>query len=220
MPRITEHPNRPTRHHDQQRSDRGSATMLVPVGVLILMFLAAIAVDLSAVHMAQRNLQDVLSSAADDAASSLDRDQIRLGDQVVIEQSDAARIATAEVMTEVADAAESLAERSGRPNRCRGRVRRNGHRGSSSLAGPAHLFDLAACGPDYGRGRRGPSEDRCTALGPETSLHLAQRAAVVVGRAVVVVALAVVVTALAVVDVGLAVVVASTAVVKGTWGFP
>ena len=171
------------------------------------MFLAAIAVDLSAVHMAQRNLQDVLSSAADDAASSLDRDQIRLGDQVVIEQSDAARIATAEVM-------------SARPDRCRGRVRRNGHRGSSSLAGPAHLFDLAACGPDYGRGRRGPSEDRCTALGPETSLHLAQRAAVVVGRAVVVVALAVVVTALAVVDVGLAVVVASTAVVKGTWGFP
>ena len=83
MPRITEHPNRPTRHHDQQRSDRGSATMLVPVGVLILMFLAAIAVDLS----------------ADDAASSLDRDQIRLGDQVVIEHSDAARIATAEVMS-------------------------------------------------------------------------------------------------------------------------
>ena len=99
MPRITEHPKRPTRHHDQRRSDRGSATMLVPVGVLILMFLAAIAVDLSAVHMAQRNLQDVLSSAADDAASSLDRDQIRLGEQVVIEQADAARIATAEVMS-------------------------------------------------------------------------------------------------------------------------
>jgi hypothetical protein len=49
--------------------------MLMPAAVLIVLLLGAIAVDLSVVHLAHRELIDVAASAANDAATDgLDRD--------------------------------------------------------------------------------------------------------------------------------------------------
>lgn len=53
------------------RSERGSALLLFPAGILIVFVLAAIAVDLSAAFLAQRELADATSAAAADAAAAL-----------------------------------------------------------------------------------------------------------------------------------------------------
>lgn len=49
--------------------DDGSSLMLMPVAVLIVLLLGAIAFDLSVVHLAHRDLLDVAESAANDAAT-------------------------------------------------------------------------------------------------------------------------------------------------------
>ena len=63
--------NRPSPRHATHRlaGDRGSALMLMPAAVLIVLVLGAIAVDLSVVHLAHRDLVDVAASAANDAAT-------------------------------------------------------------------------------------------------------------------------------------------------------
>lgn len=53
--------------------DRGSALLLFPVGVVIVFVLAAMAVDLSAAFLAQRELHDATAAAAADAATALGR---------------------------------------------------------------------------------------------------------------------------------------------------
>ncbi len=58
--------------------DAGSSLMLMPVAVLIVLLLGAIAVDLSVVRLAHRDLLDVAASAANDAATDgLDPDHYR-----------------------------------------------------------------------------------------------------------------------------------------------
>lgn len=52
------------------RLDRGSALMLVPAGVLVLLLLAAIAVDSAAAYLGQRQLADELTAAVNDAATA------------------------------------------------------------------------------------------------------------------------------------------------------
>jgi hypothetical protein len=52
------------------RNDRGSALMLLPAGVLIVLVLASIAVDMSLVHLRQRQGFDVAAAAANDAATA------------------------------------------------------------------------------------------------------------------------------------------------------
>lgn len=66
----------------RRTGDRGSALMLVPAGVLVVVLLGAVAVDLSAAHLAQRRLVQVTERAADDAAGMLDRDSLRAGGPV------------------------------------------------------------------------------------------------------------------------------------------
>jgi Putative Flp pilus-assembly TadE/G-like len=51
------------------RGDRGSALMLMPAAVLIVLVLGAIAVDMSVVHLAKRDLVNLATSAANDAAT-------------------------------------------------------------------------------------------------------------------------------------------------------
>lgn len=54
--------------------DRGSALMLMPAAVLIVLLLGAIAVDLGSVRLAQRRLAATADAAANDAATAaLDR---------------------------------------------------------------------------------------------------------------------------------------------------
>jgi len=60
--------------------------MLMPAGVLIVLLLGAIAVDLSVVRMAQRDLFNVASSAANDAAAAgLDKAEYRRSGDYVID---------------------------------------------------------------------------------------------------------------------------------------
>ena len=52
------------------RSDEGSALMLVPAGVLVLLVLGAIAIDSAVVALAQRELSDRTAAVANDVAGA------------------------------------------------------------------------------------------------------------------------------------------------------
>jgi Flp pilus assembly protein TadG len=51
-------------------AERGSALMLMPAGVLVLIILGAIAVDFTVVFLAQRELANAAAAAANDAATA------------------------------------------------------------------------------------------------------------------------------------------------------
>ena len=62
------------------RGERGSALVLMPAGVLIVLVLASIAVDLAIVQLRQRQAFDLAASAANDAATAgVDPDALRTG---------------------------------------------------------------------------------------------------------------------------------------------
>jgi hypothetical protein len=50
--------------------DRGSALMLMPAGLLIVLVLASIAVDMSLVHLRKRQAFELAAAAANDAAAA------------------------------------------------------------------------------------------------------------------------------------------------------
>ena len=52
------------------RSARGSVLILVPAGVLVVIIVAAIAVDMGVVYLGQRQLADAAVAAANDAAGA------------------------------------------------------------------------------------------------------------------------------------------------------
>lgn len=52
------------------RHDRGSVLMLMPAAVLVVLVLGAIAVDLSVVHLGEREVGAAASAAANDAVAS------------------------------------------------------------------------------------------------------------------------------------------------------
>jgi Flp pilus assembly protein TadG len=63
------------------RTDRGSVLMLVPAGVLVVLVLASIAVDMTLVHLRQRQAVDLAAAAANDAATAAaDQGRARAGD--------------------------------------------------------------------------------------------------------------------------------------------
>lgn len=82
-----------------QAGDRGSVLMLVPAGLLIVLVMASIAVDMSLVHLRQRQAYDLASGAANDAATAaLDPASVRSNDVVVdrdLAEAVADRIVTA-----------------------------------------------------------------------------------------------------------------------------
>ena len=68
------------------RGDRGSVLILMPVGVLILMVLAAITIDLSNIHLQQRQLFDAASAASNDAVTyGVDQNHLREQGEVVLD---------------------------------------------------------------------------------------------------------------------------------------
>lgn len=77
------------------RGSRGSALMLMPAAVLIMFVLGAIAVDLTAIHLGQRELQAAVTDAANDAAAgALDEGILRAGLGYRIDERTAWLIAT------------------------------------------------------------------------------------------------------------------------------
>jgi len=60
--------------------ERGSALMLMPAGLLVVLVLASIAVDMTVVHLRQRQALDVAASAANDAVTAgADQTGLRAG---------------------------------------------------------------------------------------------------------------------------------------------
>ncbi|MFN8050554.1 MAG: pilus assembly protein TadG-related protein [Acidimicrobiales bacterium] len=74
------------------RSERGTTLLLFPAAVLVLMILAAIAVDMSSVQLARRELFRTASQAADDGAAMVDQAALRRGDGVHIDRGAAERV--------------------------------------------------------------------------------------------------------------------------------
>lgn len=87
-------------------NDRGSALMLVPAGVLVLIVLAAIAVDSSVLLLGQRELANATAAAANDAATlAIDVDRLRRDDclEVVDERAYEVAVAAALVQTDAVE---------------------------------------------------------------------------------------------------------------------
>lgn len=72
-------------------SQRGSSLMLMPAGVLVFVVLGALAVDLSNVHLSQREVIAAVQGAASDAAASSYSDAAFYGEGVVEIDEAAAR---------------------------------------------------------------------------------------------------------------------------------
>jgi hypothetical protein len=74
-------------------NDRGSAMMLVPAAVLVMLILAAIGADLSKMHMARSALEDLSYTIANDISTgALDRDRLRADGTYAIKPDAAGRI--------------------------------------------------------------------------------------------------------------------------------
>jgi hypothetical protein len=78
-------------------TDRGSALLLYPAGVVVLLCLAAITVDLTLVRTARRELSSVLQAAADDAAGAADPARLHVGDRLTVDLDRARRIVAADL---------------------------------------------------------------------------------------------------------------------------
>jgi len=82
------------------RGSQGSALMLMPAAVLIMFVLGAIAVDLTALRVGQRDLQAALTDAANDAvAGALDESLLRAGGGYRVDRSAAWMIAMGAIDT-------------------------------------------------------------------------------------------------------------------------
>lgn len=81
----------------RSREDRASTLLLVPAATMVLLLLGAIAVDLSAVHLARRELLRAAAHAADDAASMVDRAGLRRTGEARLDPDAAARVVRAEL---------------------------------------------------------------------------------------------------------------------------
>jgi hypothetical protein len=84
----------------RRRCERATALILVPTMLLVLFALGGIALDLTALHTAQRHVHRVVSAAADDAAGMLDAREVQRSGAVRIDPEAARRVAAAHVTDE------------------------------------------------------------------------------------------------------------------------
>ena len=77
------------------RTERGTALVLLPAMVLVLLSLGAIAIDLSIVHAVHRDAHRVASVAADDAAAMIDERELQVTGELVIDPDAAERVVRA-----------------------------------------------------------------------------------------------------------------------------
>ena len=70
----------------ESQRDRGSALMLMPAGLLIVLVLASIAVDMSLVHLRKRQAFELAAAAANDAATAgVDQGRLRTAHDYVLD---------------------------------------------------------------------------------------------------------------------------------------
>lgn len=75
-----------------RRTERGTALVLAPALMLVLLALGAIAIDLSALHAQHRQLHATASAAADDAAGMLDERHLQSSGELRIDPAAATRV--------------------------------------------------------------------------------------------------------------------------------
>lgn len=93
---------------ERRRSERATALVLVPAMMLVLLCLAAIAIDMSLLHAMHRDAHRVASAAAEDAAGMLDERELHTSGRLVVDRVRAERVARARVGA--ADLAATLRE--------------------------------------------------------------------------------------------------------------
>ena len=94
---------RPAGHGQRRRLPRaetGSALILVPAAVLVLVVLAAIAVDTAAVFLGQRQLAEAAATAATDAAGAISEPTFYRTGTITLDPSEAQRLAVASTAAE------------------------------------------------------------------------------------------------------------------------
>ena len=89
--------------------DRGSAMMLMPAGVLIVIVLGSIAVDFAIAFLAQREVSNLAAAAAHDAAAvAVDMDHWYETGEVVLDQDVATTIVDESIARRASGAAEGI----------------------------------------------------------------------------------------------------------------
>ncbi len=69
-----------------QSSERGSTLLLAPIGLLIVMMLGAVTLEVGALHLRQRQLHDLATTIANDAATvGFDIDEFRTTGNITID---------------------------------------------------------------------------------------------------------------------------------------
>lgn len=91
--------------------DAGSALMLMPAGLLIVLVLASIAVDMSLVHLRKRQAFELAAAAANDAATAgVDQGRLRTTQEYVLDPD-----TTRAVVIDVVAASELAPQLAGPP---------------------------------------------------------------------------------------------------------
>jgi Flp pilus assembly protein TadG len=67
------------------RSQHGNTLLLMPAGILVLMILAAIAVDAAVLFLGQRRVADLAASVAQDAVAAVDEARFYSGELVLVQ---------------------------------------------------------------------------------------------------------------------------------------
>lgn len=88
----------PSAHTRPARPERATAVVLVPTTALVVMMLAALAVDAAALRAGQARIRAVTESAADDAAGMIDARRVQLDGTVVVDEAAAVRTARAHLL--------------------------------------------------------------------------------------------------------------------------
>ena len=78
-------------------AERATTLLLFPAAVLVLIVLAAIAIDMSMIHLTRREVVRAASHAADDAAALIELDGLRRGEPVSIDLVAATRLVRTEL---------------------------------------------------------------------------------------------------------------------------
>ncbi len=80
-----------------RRPERATALVLVPAMTLVLLVLAAIAVDLAGEHAAQRSVERAVTAATDDAAGMIDSRRLQTDGELIIDPAAADRVLRAQL---------------------------------------------------------------------------------------------------------------------------